>query len=176
MVLAGPSPSLRNPTTGLVGGISGGTGRGNGRTIVLMEGPESGPPLSTLTGTTGNYDCVEPCLWSRRIGGRLRRKPPVAGGLVCSVSPPPMTRLWSWGRYRETDETFHSHGTRKAGITVAEEESDETKKYAVDGIPREYKNGRFTREKAVSPSPTPYLLCSPHVSDRSAHVRKRTKC
>ena len=69
-----------------------------------------------------------------------------------------------------------SHGTRKAGITVAEGESDETKKYAVDGIPREYKKGRFTRKKAVSPSPIPYLPYSPHVSVCTTHARKKTKC
>ena len=82
MVWAGPSPSPRTPTAGHVGGISRGAGRGNGRTIVLMERAESGPPLPTLTGTAGNYDCVELCLWSRRVGGRLRWQPPVAGGLV----------------------------------------------------------------------------------------------
>ena len=71
---------------------------------------------------------------------------------------------------------IYSHGTRKAGITVAEGESDETKKYAVDGIPREYKKGRFTPRKAVSPSLIPYLSCSPHVSDRTTHALKKTKC
>ena len=34
---------------------------------------------------------------------------------------------------------IYSHGTRKEGITVTDGETDETKKYAVDGIPREYK-------------------------------------
>ena len=71
---------------------------------------------------------------------------------------------------------FLSQREMTEGITAKDEESEETKKYAVDGIPREYKRGRFTPKKAVSPSPIPYLLCSPHVSDRSAHARKRTKC
>ena len=91
-----------------------------------------------------------------------------------AASPRPTYGLG--GGMESSRKPIYSHGTRKAGITVAEGESDETKKYAVDGIPREYKNGRFTREKAVSPSPTPYLICSQHVSDRSAHVQKRTKC
>ena len=73
-------------------------------------------------------------------------------------------------------EPICSHGTRKEGITVADGETDETKKYAVDGIPREYKKGRFTPRKAVSPSPIPYLPCSPHMSVRTTHARKKTKC
>ena len=32
-----------------------------------------------------------------------------------------------------------AHRTRETGITVTDGETDETKKYAVNGIPREYK-------------------------------------
>ena len=50
---------------------------------------------------------------------------------------------------------IYSHGTRKEGITVTDGETDETKKYAVDSIPREYKRGMIRLANSVSPSPIP---------------------
>ena len=50
-------------------------------------------------------------------------------------------------------QPIHSHGTRKEGITVTDGETNETKKYAVDGIPREYKRSMILAANLVSPSP-----------------------
>ena len=68
--------------------------------------------VSAPTGTTGKYDCIP-------------RSPRPTYGLGGGTESPM--------------EPFSSHGEMTEGITVEGEESVDTKKYAVDGIPREYK-------------------------------------
>ena len=118
-------PVLANPHKCLGGGNSGGTRRGHGRTIVLM--------VSAPTGTTGKYDCVEPCLWSL---GPLQRPPPVIRGKVCLASPPPPVPLMVSEAIRRVrcNHSF-SHWEMTEGITDEVGKSKDTKKYAADGIP-----------------------------------------
>ena len=76
-----------------------------------------------------------------------------------AASPRPTYGLG--GGMESSMKPIYSHGTRKAGITVAEGETDETKKYAVDGIPREYKRSMISLTNSVSPSPHTLLTLLP---------------
>ena len=117
-------PVLVNPHEWLCGGNSGGTRRGHGRTIVLM--------VSAPTGMSGKYDCVEPKLWTL---GPLQRSPPVINGKVCLASPSPRPTYGLGGGTESPMQPFFSHWEMTEGIMAKAEKSEETKKYAVDGIP-----------------------------------------
>ena len=76
---------------------------------------------------------------------------------------PPVPHMESGAHLGVRCNHSFSHWEVTEGITVEGEESVDTKKYAVDGIPWYYKRACSMREKSVSPSPIPYFSCPQHV-------------